>query len=234
MNIVTLTFSGNLKSKEVQMFRGAFLKDMGGKVSTLFHNHLEGGLRFAYPLVQYKIINAKPSVVAIGKAGDELLSLKENFLTSKDYLINREHRLFTMEGLTLQSYRPIVDNAPKMYSITHYLPLNTDNLRKYHSFPALTDRICFLEKIINANILSFFKGIDYHCATELFTAISSIQKEEYLYYKGVKFWGFDLTFISNALLPNNIGLGKSASIGFGLLKQTEISATFRESLTTAH
>lgn len=76
-----------------------------------------------------------------------------------------------------------------------------------------------IENIITANILAFFKGIGYHCSDEIHTAISSVDKEESLYYKGVRFRGFDLKFITNAVLPNNIGIGKSPSVGFGTLQR---------------
>ncbi len=66
MDITIVSYNGKLKYGEEQMFRGAFLKELGDKASLHFHNHTENGLRYSYPLVQYKIADGKPTVVGIG------------------------------------------------------------------------------------------------------------------------------------------------------------------------
>lgn len=222
MEITTAIYNGKLKIGEEQMFRGAFLKVMGTNVNSLLHNHLEVGLRYSYPLVQYKSLNNKPAIVGIGRGGSAIMDLPRN----GNLIIGKRPRTYSLEDINIEQYEPDIDKEPKMYSIMRYIPLNTTNIEEFDSLPALTDKICLLEDIINANILAFFKGIGYHCNEEIQTVISSIDRIYDLYYKNVRFKGFDMKFITNVLLPNNIGLGKSSSVGFGVLKRIPIPDRF--------
>ena len=64
---------GPLPAKtSVTTFRGAFVKAMGDRASLLMHNHSSEGLRYAYPLVQYKYVDGSPTIVAFDKMGDEI------------------------------------------------------------------------------------------------------------------------------------------------------------------
>lgn len=55
-----------LKSSELARFRGA-VNAVVPSHSILFHNHCGSRLRYAYPLVQYKCIDGKAAIVAIGE-----------------------------------------------------------------------------------------------------------------------------------------------------------------------
>lgn len=218
MDITTVTYNGKIKTGEEQMFRGALLKVIGDEANPLLHNHVGKGLRYSYPLVQYKVIDGLATIIGIGEGGTAIMNLPREC----KLMIGKQSRTFKLGNINIEPYSPSISDDPKIYSLTRYIPLNTDNIKEYFSLPALTDRICFLENIINANILAFFKGIGFHCDTQIQTAIARINKVYDIYYKGVKFMGFDLEFISNVLLPNGIGLGKSSSVGFGLLRRATI------------
>lgn len=216
-NIATVTFKGQLRYGEEQLFRGAFIKALGEHATILFHNHTEEGLRFSYPLVQYKIINGKPTILGFGDAIPVLTSINGE----RELAIGHQKRVFKVEEASIRPYTPQFDDTPKHYTLTRYIPLNKENLEEFDGLLALTDRICFVENIIVANILAFFKGIGYHCSDELHVAITSIDRKEKLIYKGVAFQGFDLSFVANAVLPDNIGLGKSSSVGYGVLHRID-------------
>lgn len=226
MDIKTITYQGRLKPGEEQMFRGAFIKKMGGGADPLLHNHVGDGLRYSYPLIQYKIWEGRPAVVGIGGGSDVLAHLPPTCRL----MIGRQEREFKLEHIKVEPYEPEISEIAKMYEITKFIPLNRDNMAEFESLPALTDRIGFLENIINANILAFFKGIGFHCHDEIYSAISSISKSYPLYYKNIKFIGFDLCFITNVLLPEGIGLGKSVSVGFGTLRRTPVPHRYQKKL----
>lgn len=226
MNIATIKYHGKLRHGEEQMFRGAFLKAMGNSASVLFHNHEGDGLRYSYPLVQYKVLGEIPAIVTIGEVGKVFLDLP----TQHELMIGKQPRTFQLDKIDIKTYEPAVSDVAKMYSITRYIPLNTNNISEFDSLPALTDRVCLLENIINANILAFFKGIGHHCNDEIHTVISSIAHRYDLYYKGIKFYGFDLIVITNASLPDNIGLGKSSSVGFGVVRKISIPRAYADRL----
>lgn len=226
MNIATIKYHGKLRHGEEQLFRGAFLKAMGNSASVLFHNHAGDGLRYSYPLVQYKVIDDNPTIVAIGEVWNSVVNLPRRY----DLAIGKQLRGYQLDNISIEPYEPGVSCEPKMYAITRYIPLNADNVLEFEGLPALTDRVCFLENIVNANILAFFKGINYHCSDEIHSAISSIEQRCDLYYKGVRFLGFDLKFITNADLPSNIGLGKSSSVGFGIIRRISIPNAYKDRL----
>lgn len=226
MDITTISYQGKLRHGEEQMFRGAFLKMMGEGAPLLFHNHIGDGLRYSYPLIQYKVLDDGPTIVGIGDVGKSLMNLPKQC----QLMIGTMGRDYQLGKISIEPYEPEISDAPKMYAITRYIPLNTANMEEFDSLPALTDRICFLESLINANILAFFKGIGYHCDEEIHTAISSIDKRYDLYYKGVRFYGFDLRIITNVVIPDNVGLGKSSSVGFGIVRRIPIPNIYKAKL----
>lgn len=226
MDITTVNYYGKLRHGEEQMLRGAILKMMGDGIPLLYHNHIGNGLRYSYPLIQYKVLDGSPAIVGIGDVGKSLMNLPKQC----QLLIGDQSREYQLGKMSIEPYDPEVSDEPKMYAITRYIPLNTANMEEFDSLPALTDRICFLENIINANILAFFKGIGYHCDEEIHTAISSIDKRYDLYYKGVRFYGFDLKIITNVVIPDNVGLGKSSSVGFGVVQRITIPAVYKAKL----
>lgn len=224
--IVTVRFDGRLKSDEAVLFRGAMLKMLGAGASVLAHNHTEHGLRMGYPLTQYKVLEGKPTLMGIGDAGTELADLQGEY----PLMIGRSKRTFAVESIHTDLYTPGVQSRPTLYTLHRYLPLTGDNVQLYESLPALTDRVRLLEKIITGNILSFFKGVDYHCGAPIYVAICDVLRSGKLYYKGLAFNAFDLTFLSNAALPTGIGLGKSVSVGFGVVGTERIPERYRKRL----
>ena len=81
----------------------------------------------------------------------------------------------------------------------------------------IAEKITLLEKILTANILSFAKGIGVHIENNIECKITSISEPYFPTYKQTKLTAFDVEFKTNVFLPNYIGLGKSSSVGFGIL-----------------
>ena len=68
---ITIVFENHLMHRELPLFRGAIISKVPEKY-VLFHNHLKGSFRFAYPLIQYKIIEGKAALFCIGDGTDEI------------------------------------------------------------------------------------------------------------------------------------------------------------------
>jgi len=47
--------------------------------------------------------------------------------------------------------------------------------------------------------------------------ITDITAQRLAHYKGIKLMAFDIEFKTNLVLPQYIGIGKNASVGFGTL-----------------
>ncbi len=219
-------FEAKLSENTVPAFRGAIARAMGIYAHPLMHNHDKEGLRFAYPLVQYKVLNGHPAIVALGDVGSFLAQYFESH-REMTLILHGKKRVFKLSEANFCDYSPLFDNSPKYYSLTHYLPLTDSNVQEYRSLMALTDKICFLEKILTGNVLSFFKGIGYTAKEQIETVITNIDKQDVIIYKGVHFMAFDLHFVSNLELPDSIGLGKSSSVGMGIVCRETLPEQFK-------
>lgn len=222
--VTTLKFEETLNDTEIRCFRGAMI-DLVGRENAFFHNHLEGQrLAYSYPLVQYKRIDGKLAIVGMASASASVMQLASKFPCSLK--IGRKIIAFHIHNCDMQAYRPITEVKPKLYSIKEYIALTDENFKKYNTMLALTDKLTFLENILVGNILSFLKGIDYHAEEQIFCAITEFAEPYQKYYKGVHFSVFDLKFVSNIELPSGIGLGKSSSVGFGVLRKEALPHKF--------
>lgn len=68
---LTISFDTDIRFKEIPLFRGAVLKILGDKANLLYHNHTsDDTFRYSYPLVQYKRIGGKATIVCIEEAVD--------------------------------------------------------------------------------------------------------------------------------------------------------------------
>ena len=232
--IVRLYFSGKLGQWELQCLRGAvnkMLHDAGGSYegNMLFHNHEAGGLRYGYPLVQFRRAGSQAVIVGIGDAADAVHSLAEKH--ELKLTIGRRETVLTVEKCEETFYTPTVADEPKLYSLTKYIALTDQNLKDYGDLLALSDKIIFLEKIIVGNILSFFKGIGHHTDERLVAVLTAVDRVGETSYKGVKWKTFCLHFVSNVVLPDGIGLGKSAAVGYGTLMREKLDDKFIKRFT---
>ena len=205
---------------ELLCLRGAVNKTLretngGYENNVLFHNHEATGLRYGYPLVQFRKTTAGAVIVGIGEAAAAVHALAEKH-ELKLTIGNRE-TLITVDKCEDTYYQPTVSDEPKLYSLTDYIALTDQNLKDYNNFLALSDKILLLEKILVGNILSFFKGIEHHTNDQIVAVLTAIDNEGETTYKGIKWKTFNLHFVSNAALPNAIGLGKSTAMGYGTL-----------------
>ena len=206
---------------------------MGNNAHPLMHNHTDDGLRFGYPLVQYKVNDGKVCIVAFDEAGEHLLHYFKSH-ESISVIIHKKQYDCKLERARSESYNPIISELPYYYSIVNYLPLTDDNVQEYDGLMALTDMICFLENILTGNILSFLKGIGHFTEERIVTVITEMEGPSTIKYKGVHFRSFNLHFVSNVLLPSHIGLGKSTSIGMGTLQRMELPEKFKNYLSQSN
>jgi len=189
----------------------------------LFHNHKENGnYRYAYPLIQYKIIEGKPSVIAL-EEGAELVI--KNFLDiDKLKLIDKE---YTQPESRLEVVDENLDVSPKdeglkfKYKLlSPWLGLNQKNHRKYLKLVRDSSegkQLEFLKRILIGNILTFAKGVDWWIEDEIIV-VPQLKAID-IQFKNQKMLGFVGEFYSNVCLPDYIGLGKSTARGFGMVAE---------------
>lgn len=217
IKVLTLQFDAEITAWEISLFRGAVLASIGKDVDILFHNHVEDdGFRYSYPLIQYKRFRGKAAIVCVEEGVDSI----GQFLVAQDSTFVLGDRTIKLE---MQSVRPqniLVQTwqSDFFYQLQHWLPLNSKNLKVYQETESLTARIALLEGILRGNLLSMCKGLGIYLTEELKVSITRLSEPRLVKVKGIKALSFDVDFRSNLSIPDGVGIGKNASIGFGTVR----------------
>lgn len=213
-----VVFENEISAGLISSFRGAVISRVGFDNKT-FHNHEGDKYIYKYPAIQYKVVGKKAALYCVGEGVDEI----HNFfgLSNWDIIVQGRKLGLKIDRLDLNSFNFNVWDKMFSYQIRNWLALNTENYKKYQQLEGLAERIQMLEKTLTGNILSFAKGIDWHIDKPVKVEIGQLKGQKMIRYKGVPLMGFDVDFKSNVFLPNFLGLGKSASHGFGVVYQNK-------------
>ena len=215
---LTIIFDTKIHYKEIPLFRGAVLKSLGDKANQLYHNHTgETTFRYSYPLIQYKRINGNAAIVCVEDGTDvigQYLSESTNTITLGEREVPLTTNKISPVRILMQTWK-----SSFRYHITRWLPLNAKNYHIYRMIDNEDERKILLENILKGNLLSMLKGLDIHLEDDLSVKIDNIEAPYILYNKGIGLMAFNADFTCNISIPNNIGIGKNASIGFGVVWQ---------------
>jgi hypothetical protein len=204
----------NNEKVDLDSFRKFFISHFPN--NPIFHNHIDKKFIYKYPLIQYKNINNFFYILAINEGADSLLDIIESKKLpqhSKDFIIN-EKPTFKMSVKNLN-----IVNVSIPYKLENWFALNESNYSTYKNTPSIIQRCQLLENILKANILSFAKSIKWKIDQPINLFIHSVQKSNIQKFKSIDITTFDLIFFANIILPDYIGLGKSASKNFGTIKK---------------
>ncbi len=199
-----------LQTRDAHKLRGYF-GNLFKEHSPLLHNHYEDGTsRYAYPLVQYKVIDKIPVLIGFQEGAELLVSL---FLKIREIEIEGQKYPVLAKNIQQKQCELSVNMLLYNYSFkTLWMALNQENFKKYQQMGE-EGRTSFLNRQLQNNILSFYKGLAFH-TDERIMAICSVEERETL-FKNQSMLAFSGKFTSNAYLPEWAGIGKAVSRGFG-------------------
>ena len=132
-----------------------------------------------------------------------------------------------IESLNLKQVEVKISPENHSYKIENWIALNQDNFQAFTNLTSLAEQLTFLEKTLTGNLLSFAKGIGWLVTEPIVVKVTKFDAPRLISLKGRKILSFNVSFNSNVLLPNHIGLGKSSSQGFGLLKSTPVKQLYK-------
>jgi len=185
--------------------------------SPLLHNHYESGeLRYSYPLVQYKIIDSIPMLLGLNEGAELLIEL---FLKIKE--LRLEDKTFTVYSKNITNKMETIGVSEELIEYkfkTMWMGLNQNNFNKYINLLPGKEKKEFLNKLIIGNILSFYKGLNFRIEDKLYAKVDVDEKTSA--FKNKNMTVFAGGFLTNAMLPDLIGLGKAVSRGFGTITKT--------------
>lgn len=218
IRVLTVKYTADIAQHEVPLFRGAVNAAMGGEANILFHNHKDdNSLRYSYPLVQYKRIGGKAAMVCISSGTDvigQFLATDSDIMILGDRQVRLEIESIVPRQLMVQTW-----NSKFAYNLRRWIPLNAGNYKNYQKCDSLTEKIGLLEKILIGNLLSLAKGLEINVTEQIEVKIKKIEEPYAVKNKNIKLLAFDIEFVSNMSIPDFVGLGKNASIGFGIVTQ---------------
>lgn len=202
-----------LRTRDAHKLRGYF-GNLFKEESPMLHNHWETGeVRYRYPQVQYKIIDEVPMLVGI-EEGAELLS--KLFLKIKEIEIDGQIYPVHSKNIESQVVETGYSDTLKEYQFqTLWMALNQKNYKIYQRMTDEKEKQQMLNSILIGHILSFFRNmeIELNETERLMAKVNVVEK--FTNFKGNKMLAFTGSFLVNATLPDFIGIGKSASRGFG-------------------
>lgn len=202
-----------LATRDAHKLRGYFgnlFKDR----SSLLHNHFEdGSLRYKYPLVQYKVVNEVPILVGLN---DGAALLTELFLKISEIRINGNVYPLMQKNLDHCQATAGLDTGLHTYRFANlWMALNQENHSLYRKMEKQEEKQGFLNTILRNNMLSFFKGVNIWLDSPVM--VKGTFTEHETQFKGNVMSAFSGEFVSNAVLPELVGIGKSVSRGFGTI-----------------
>lgn len=220
---VRVLFDTVLAHSDLSAFRGALVAAVGREHHWL-HNHdnesEQPGLYYRYPLIQYKLRGHQPQLLCLGEG----LSTARLFLDQNVWNLNfrDQQRRIEVEAFEYRKYPlDLADEGDLRYRYRLYQwqALNQQNFARYCELESLRDIIDLLEPILVAQILFFARAVGWHLPHRAVVRITDMYPAQQAEYKGIRPTLFSLGFKSNVRLPDGIGLGKGASLGFGTVQR---------------
>lgn len=206
-----------LQTRDAHKLRGYF-GSLFKEHSTVLNNHYEdGSFRHKYPEIQYKVINGVPTLIGIK---DGAILLPKLFLKIKKIDIDGRPYEVTSKNIEHREYETGFSNNLHEYKFeTLWMALNQKNYEKYSTLKSEHEKLDMLNSILVGQVLSFFRNTEIELgANERLMAKVDVQQKS-TNFKENKMIAFQGKFIINALLPDEIGIGKSVSRGFGTIKR---------------
>ncbi len=216
--LATVTFPEiRLSPRDGHKLRGYF-GTVFREHSPLLHNHYDDGrLRYAYPMVQYKVVKGMPMLIGLQEGAQLLTSL---FFEMKTLEIEgRKYPVMERDISFRQVSVGLSEELTDYRFATLWMPLNQHNYPEYLQKNE-EERRAFLGRILTGNILSFFKGIGLFLpdGARVMTRVRP-DDEKRTGFKGNHMLAVGGGCTTNAVLPDFIGLGKSVSRGFGAIER---------------
>ncbi len=208
----------SLKPQQVHKLRG-YVGNLF-KDQDLIHNHNQetGKVIYRYPLVQFKLIDRVPSIVCIT---EKAISVFHDLFMRLDAITIDDTEIPIFEkDLKLEDVAFGYSEETFVYEfLSPWIGLNQDNHTKYENTSDDAGRKDLLKRILTGNVLSMSKFLDYRLAPGQTIRTDLTVKPGTVKLKGKSMIGFKGVIKTNFIIPDYLGLGKSVSRGFGVVRR---------------
>lgn len=205
-----------LKPSQIHKFRG-FVGN-AFKNYDLIHNHdlKTGKPIYRYPLIQFKVIDKKPAIIAIT---DRAVNIFSEIFMKLDKIVIEDTVIPVFEkDLKVEEVEFGYSDEIFMYEfVSPWIGLNQKNFIKYNN-AGREEKKEILKRVMTGNVLSMAKYLDCWLSKDQKIKIDHKLKETKVNLKGKSMTGFNGIFKTNFCLPDYLGIGKSVSRGFGAIR----------------
>lgn len=206
----------SLKVRDAHKLRGFFGSYFKEHAPLLSNHFADGSLRYKYPQVQYKILNNIPTLVGVDEGGELLVEL---FLKIKEIVINEQPITVLSKHIDRRSYNIGIDGDLHRYRFeTLWMALNQQNHKVFVKYTP-EDQKDQLKSILIGHILGFLSAMGVRLDPHERLMVQTDLTEHTTQFKNQTMLAFKGEFVTNALLPDYIGIGKSSSRGFGTIRK---------------
>ncbi len=186
----------------------------------LIHNHdIETGKPiYRYPLIQFKIINKIPAILALTQRAIQVFT--EMFMSLEEIVIDGRQIPLLDKDLSVETCEFGFSGETYMYEfISPWMGLNQKNFKAFASHGTQRKKNELLKRILTGNLLSMSKYLDLQLGIDQRIKTDLQFKEVKANLKGRQMIGFKGIFKTNFMIPDYAGLGKSVSRGYGVVKK---------------
>ncbi|GAB6094234.1 CRISPR-associated endonuclease Cas6 [Desulfatiferula olefinivorans] len=208
----------NLKPQQIHKLRG-YVGNLF-KNHDLIHNHDNetGKVIYRYPLVQFKVIDRAPSIVCITEKA--VAVFHDLFMNLDAISIDGTIIPVFEKDLKIEDVPFGYSNEAFVYEFqSPWIGLNQKNYLSYEDAKDDGERKTLLKRILTGNLLSMSKSLEYRLAPEQTIHTDLTVKSGPVQLKGKTLLGFRGVIKTNFMIPDHLGLGKSVSRGFGVVRR---------------
>jgi hypothetical protein len=221
LRMLTVTFEQEILPRELENFRGAIVEKIGLDKSEFFHNHnntpeAKNNFHYRYPLIQYALDNRRPKLIFLENAIDEATL----FFSQADWDMTVNGKPYKSSIQNIKASQPILalaKGSTYTYRLQMWQALNTTNYEQFKKHTKLVDKINHLQSALSGHIIAMASGLEYRIPDRFELEMTDLYKTYAGYYKGIKVALYDIGFQTDMIIPEGLGLGKGASIGYGRL-----------------
>ena len=217
LRMMSLRFSPSITMSELPKFRGAVIA-AAGRENSLFHNHIDEGFAYRYPLVQYRVMGGKAAMLCLNDGIEQMQNLLGgSFLMQPQHFAGRTEQV-VVEDLRVNEFELCFLEQPVHYHISHGLAFNQENYRQWQALATDEERVAKLGALLVGNIISFAKGVGWQLEERVEVNIDPTSIEtRYTNYKGKRLVAISAEFYANIFLPRGVALGKGVSLNKGIV-----------------
>lgn len=179
----------------------------------VLHGHDAGGSSlYRLPPVRYLPFDG-PKLVALGPG----IEVMQDIYDSLGEEIRVHSQIFVITASEMRDYTVklgISNDLHEYHNKSVWLALNQERYKEYIRMGLAQKRRDLLERTFVGNLLSLSKGVGYTVPERIMVRIHK-WREKNIVVKGTSMLGFDVNLTTNFILPEEIGIGRHAALGFG-------------------